>query len=240
MKNKLTLTQIRVILITAAILLIVLTFFLVYQRNIEQANNYDNQAATAEKEIQRLQALESDNQTLEVMTSLYTSDMEDYADSFPVKLTQQKSVYLLHRLETSTGVKIQSINVGASVPFFYGGQVLKSEGDQKQAEEENKQNPISEITKADSLKQMVGSMAKYDITVTGTTKQIYDALDWIRDSEEKLSVGDVNIQFDQSTGELAGTIGVNFYCMLGNGQPYSEPDTSEFSQGVKNIFGAMK
>ena len=55
-----------------------------------------------------------------------------------------------------------------------------------------------------------------------------------------MSVGDVNIQFDKSTGKLAGTIVVNFYAMLGNGVAYKEPDTTGFAYGVNNVFGAVK
>ena len=60
------------------------------------------------------------------------------------------------------------------------------------------------------------------------------------ENDEKMSVGDVNIQFDKSTGKLSGTIVVNFYAMLGNGVAYKEPDTTGFAYGVNNVFGAVK
>ena len=65
-------------------------------------------------------------------------------------------------------------------------------------------------------------------------------LSGITENDEKMSVGDVNIQFDKSTGKLAGTIVVNFYAMLGNGVAYKEPDTTGFTYGVNNVFGATK
>ncbi len=42
MKGKLTLAQIRVILLLAAILLIVLTYFLIFQKNMERAADLDS------------------------------------------------------------------------------------------------------------------------------------------------------------------------------------------------------
>ena len=93
---------------------------------------------------------------------------------------------------------------------------------------------MSEITVVD-MEQMVGSVASYTVELSGTTKQIYNCLDWITENDEKMSVGDVNIQFDKSTGKLSGTIVVNFY-----GVAYKEPDTTGFAYGVNNVFGAVK
>ena len=95
---------------------------------------------------------------------------------------------------------------------------------------------MSEITVVD-MDQMIGSTATYTINFSGTTKQVYKALDWITENKEKLSVGDVNLAFDRSSGKLAGSIGIHFYSMLGNGVPYKELDVSEFTFGVDNVFG---
>lgn len=52
-----------------------------------------------------------------------------------------------------------------------------------------------------------------------------------------MSVGNVNLQFDSSSGQLKGSIGITFYCMLGNGVPYKDPDMSAFTYGMDKIFG---
>lgn len=232
MKGKLTLAQIRVILILVAVMLIVLTYFLVYQTNMDKAADFDKRTADTNERIAYLESLQPKVTDLEVFTSLYTDDIEDFIQSFPVKITQQKSVYLIYRLMINTGIDIESITPGEQQPFYYKGQIT----DGNAAPEENEEETMSEITVVD-MDQMIGSTATYTINFSGTTKQVYKALDWITENKEKLSVGDVNLAFDRSSGKLAGSIGIHFYSMLGNGVPYKELDVSEFTFGVDNVFG---
>ena len=239
MGKKITLTQMRVILLAGAVLLLVLAYFLGFQPNMDSATEYQVKTEASEKHIAELEALKSDVRNLEIFTSLYNDDIKEYIDSFPVKMTQQKSIYLLYRMMINTEVDVTSITPGSEAPFYYKGNVLTSSGDIAQAQADAQNETMSEITVVD-MEQMVGSMASYTITLSGTTKQIYDCLDWITENDEKMSVGDVNIQFDKSTGKLSGTIVVNFYSMLGNGVAYKEPDTTGFDYGVDNVFGALK
>lgn len=234
MKGKLTLTQIRVILILVAVLLIVLTYFLVYQTNMDKISEYEKKTAEANERITYLESLEPQVTDLEIFTSLYTDDIDDFIQSFPVKLTEQKMIYLIYRLKINTGIKLDSITKGSPVPFYYKGDVVKN-GTSVTEEDSGDEEELSEISVVD-MEEMVGSMATYTINLSGTTKQIYNALDWVRDNKEKMSLGSVSLQFDSSTGKLAGSIAVNFYSMLGNGVPYKDPDISEFTYGVDNIF----
>lgn len=112
MKGKLTLAQIRVILILVAVMLIVLTYFLVYQTNMDKAADFDKRTADTNERVAYLESLQPKVTDLEVFTSLYVDDIEDFIQSFPVKITQQKSVYLIYRLMINTGIDIESITPG--------------------------------------------------------------------------------------------------------------------------------
>lgn len=239
MKGKMTLAQIRVILLLAAVLLIVITYFLVFQKNMDQAANYDNMTRKEQERISYLTGLQSQADDLDIYTSLYTSYIDPFIQSFPVKLTQQKSIYLIYNMMVESGVTVESVVPGNVTPFYYKGQVLDSASAQNQAQvnvEGQEEENLSEITVV-SMDQMIGSKATYTINLAGETKDIFKALDWIRDNKEKMSVGNVNVQFDSSTGQLKGSIGITFYCMLGNGVPYKDPDTSIFTYGMDKIFG---
>lgn len=239
MKGKVTLAQIRVILLLAAVLLIVITYFLVFQKNMDQAADYDNMTRKEQERISYLTGLQSQADDLDIYTSLYTSYIDPFIQSFPVKLTQQKSIYLIYNMMVESGVTVESVVPGNVTPFYYKGQVLDSASAQNQAQvnvDGQEAETLSEITVV-SMDQMIGSKVTYTVNLAGETKDIFKALDWIRDNKEKMSVGNVNVQFDSSTGQLKGSIGITFYCMLGNGVPYKDPDTSIFTYGMDKIFG---
>lgn len=240
MKGKLTLAQTRVILLLAAVLLIVLTYFLIFQTNMDNARDFDEKTKKEKERIEYLTDLEKKANDLDIYTSLYTGEIDEFIKSFPVKLTQQQSLYLIYRMMIDTGIDIESVTAGAQVPFYYKGEVLSSEGDQsaaQKASEAEGEEKLSEISVVD-MEEMIGSTARYTINMSGSTKQVYDALDWIRDyDKEKMSVDAVNLQFDSSTGKLQGSISANFYCMLGNGVPYKDPSIDSFTFGIDNVFG---
>ncbi len=240
MGGKFSLAQMRIMLILGAVLLLLLTYFLVFQRNMDAAATYDTKTQKANSEIGRLEALQTQVTDLEIFNSRYEEQMMDYSKSFPVKLTQEKAIYMVYRMMIQSGVEVQSMTLGNQVPFYYKGELLTSASKQEQAQKEYDKEPMSELIVKDSMEEMVGSMSVSSVNITGTTKQIYKALDWITESKEKLSIGDVDLQFDSTTGKLTGTLGVNFYCMLGNGVPYKAPDISSFSFGVDNVFGSFK
>ena len=66
-----------------------------------------------------------------------------------------------------------------------------------------------------------------------------DALDWISENKEHMSVGPLEFVFDPSTGKLTGTITVNYYSINGNGVAYVEPDISGIVIGQKDVFGSF-
>ena len=119
--KRLSLTQVRVLLIIGAVLLIALTYFVIYQPNMNSAADYDIKKQEADKKIQELKAMETENADLEVFTSLYRDDMDELIASFPVKLTQQKSLYLIYRMLTDTGIDVTTVTPNAIVPFIYDG-----------------------------------------------------------------------------------------------------------------------
>lgn len=241
MNGKLTLQQMRILLIFIAVVLFGITYFLVFQKNMNRAKAYDAETESVKTQITKIEALQPQITDMEIYNSRYEEEMLEYAKSFPVKLTRQKAIYMLHRLQLHADVEIQSVNVGNEFPFYYKGRLLTTATEQEEAKAENAAEPMSELLVKESMDEMIGSMATYEINITGTTEQVYKALDWITENSEKLSIGDVNLQFDSSTGKLNGTIGVNFYCMLGNGVPYKEPDTKSFTFGVEgDIFGGVK
>lgn len=76
MGGKLTLTQMRVILLAGAVLLLVLAYFLGFQPNMDSASEYQVKTETAEKHIKELEALKSDVKNLEIFTSLYNDEIK--------------------------------------------------------------------------------------------------------------------------------------------------------------------
>jgi len=58
-----------------------------------------------------------------------------------------------------------------------------------------------------------------------------------------MTVWNVNLSYDASTGKLSGNITIAFNELNGNGKPYEEPDVSDISVGIdemNKMFGTAK
>ena len=101
--GRLSLGQVRVLLIIAGILVLVLTFFCIVQPNFNRAQSYDTKTEQANAEIKELQEMDATNADLESFTSLY---MEGYdvrfqtAQAIPVFINEilVRLIYSVRRM----------------------------------------------------------------------------------------------------------------------------------------------
>ena len=88
---------------------------------------------------------------------------------------------------------------------------------------------------------MVGKTVGYEVEVTGTQKEIMKAIDWVADNDQPMSITNLSLSFDSSTGKLSGTMMIYYHALNGNGIAYTDPvDIDDFQIGTDTLFGVLK
>lgn len=237
-----SINQKRVILILAGIVILACTFFLLYQPNSDKVTELETETADYQSQISFLSTLQIQVNQLKTVTPDYTEEMTDFMEKFPSRMTQPKAIYNVYRMMIKTGIRVKSIDPGVEQTFFSAGNFLGMDGtgttDTDAAASPGGAEADPEILVP--VNEMVGKVTAYELTVSGSLKQIEKALDWISKNEEHMSVTEIALTYDTSTGKLSGTMTVNYYAMNGNGVMYEEPDISGIMIGSKNIFGTIK
>lgn len=237
-----SINQKRVILILAGIIILACTFFLLYQPNSDKVTELQTETADYQSQINFLSTLQIQVNQLKTVTPDYTDEMTEFMDKFPSRMTQPKAIYNVYRMMIKTGIRVKAIDPGVEQTFFSAGNFLGMDGtgttDTDAAASPGGVEADPEILVP--VNKMVGKVTAYELTVSGSLKQIEKALDWISENEEHMSVTEVTLTYDTSTGKLSGTMTVNYYAMNGNGVMYEEPDISGIMIGSKNIFGTIK
>jgi hypothetical protein len=236
-----SLNQKRAVLVIAGLLILVCTFFFLYQPSVDAVTELETETSHYQSQISYLSTLQMQVNEMKEQTPAYQEEMSSYMKLFPSKMTQQKAIYNVYRLMTKTGIRITAINPGVEQTFLSAGTVTGEEGNTDSADEGTvestaEENPETEV----SVHEMVGKYMQYDLTISGTLKQIKKALDWISDNKEHMSTSNISLTYDSSSGKLSGTLTVNFFAMNGNGVAYEEPDISGIMIGSNNIFGTVK
>lgn len=243
--SKLGVNKRKAIYLGTAILLIVLTYFFVYQRNMEQISEMEESNRKLGNQINYLQGLQPLVEKMEKESDSKVKEVNQFVSSFAPKLTQEKALYHIYKMTVATGVKVTSIEVGNSVVFYNDAKLTQeTEAAKENAAGQDNGSESGETSAVASeqkpLDKMKGTMIVYTVGITGSQKKCMKALDWIAGNKEKMAVGATSLAYDSSTGELSGTIDINFFAMEGNGVKYEEPNLSGIQFGVDNIFGTKK
>lgn len=244
MKKGLTLKQKRIILILSGLLIFALTFFLIFQKNMEKVSKLQTKNVELSGKVDLLSNLQIQINQMKESTEQKQRDLEKYAGEYPCKMTQQKVISSLYHLWKDSGMELRTIKPGTEQTFFKDGQFLAVSNEENADSGEAQSTELSGVEKNPETKvsfnQMVGKMTSYELEVSGSRKQILKAFDWVSENPEHMSISAINLSFDSSTGKLTGAITVNFYCLNGNGVPYEEPDISGIIIGNKDVFGTFK
>ncbi len=246
----------KAILIGAGLLLLVLTFFLIFQRNQETLMQVEMESMKAQNQVNFLSTLQIQVNSMRDTMPEVQKETEEYLKRFPSVVTQQKAIYNVYKMMVDSGIRVTAIKPGNEVTYFKGGEVVNpnnnaqnngtgnnnnsSNGSSGQTESESPSAvELAPEQRADTLSDMVGKYTTYEVDLAGSKNQIMKAIEWVAENEEKMNVTAANLTFDASTGKLTGTMKINYFYMNGNGVPYEEPDISGITFGTKNIFGTF-
>ena len=87
---------------------------------------------------------------------------------------------------------------------------------------------------------VVGYKTTLTLAFSCTDQQLTDALDFINSYEDKMSVETVTVGYDETSGNLTGTMNLCMYALDGSEKAYTAPDIKDVKLGVANIFGSKE
>ena len=248
--SKLSFNQKRVLLIVSGLLVLVCTFFFLFQKNMDTVTELENETRKFQNQINYLTTLQMQVNEMKEVAPEYEKKTEDFTSTFSCKVPQQKAYYYIYQMMTASGVKVTHISAGKPQTFLRQGEFfsLESEGDGSGQEAEAvsggavavesdvEKNPEASV----AIDEMVGKNSVYQIELSGTQTQILKAVDWVAKNKDRMAVSDLSLAYDNSNGKLSGTATLNFFELNGNGRIYKEPDVSGIAIGTESIFGKMK
>ena len=76
----------------------------------------------------------------------------------------------------------------------------------------------------------------FNVSYSGLKK----AVQYIEDYGERMTIDDISVAYDDSTGRLTGTMTLNMYTMTGTPKKYLAPALDNIKLGVANLFGSVE
>lgn len=236
-----SLIQKKVVLIGAGLVVLLATFFLLFQKNQETVTELENESRSYQNQVNYLNSLQAQVNIMNKEAPEQQHSIDEFIAGFPCKIPQQKALYNLYMMMNKSGVRITSISPGDPQTFLQGGVVISPEnmGAVAVSGSAAEEDPETRV----SMSQMVGKTSTYEIQISGSLNRIMKALDWIAGNKEYMSVTNLSLSYDSSTGKLTGGMTINFFEMNGNGKAYEEPDVSNItinSGDINKMFGTSR
>ncbi len=234
----------KAIVIMAGFLVCVLTFFFVYQPNSDEITDLEAQSSKLQSEVNRLTGLQAMAAQMRPTAEQHETEMDMYFAEYPSRMTEQKAIYNIYRMMVDTGMDVTAIQPSRDMTFMQSGALVTEEAAVSSENSEGASGAaasaeISPETKV-PINEIIGKYATYQLQIEGKKSEVYDALDWISENSEHMSVGNVSLSRSGESNRLVGTIDVNFYSMNGNGIAYVEPDTAGIDIGSIEVFGTKQ
>lgn len=232
----------------------------------ERAENLHNENLLLTSRVNELQIKKNQEEKFITETKDYEEKINEMLGEIPVRITQEKSIMLITELEDYADIKISSINF-QDISKFYSGSFQgsnmqssanvstnESEQDSDVAENNTANNESTmDVTKEaatndssrDSTNLLINTaVTGYSTAIVLTYQTSYEGLkkciEFINENEEKMNITDISAAFDNTTGNLTGTLTINLYALDGIDKQDEEVKVPGIHIGVDNIFDSIE
>lgn len=231
----------------------VASYFLVYQPTMEDAEALEQENEELQARINDLSSKMENKDSYIAQTESMNQEMEKIFDKFPVDVREEDGVLLAINQELIAPMMISSVGITACEPVIlqdsdedYDHTYEIDEIEEYEAQEGIGDDPVSASDAAvNGVDNSNMPSILMDRSVTMNYLVAYDGLKRgiksITMQDNRMSINNLTVSYDESTGLLSGTTVVDMYCIPGQpGKEYVQPNFSSVLLGSDNIFGSIE
>ncbi len=241
MKLKITKREKNMIVILVGILLVMASYYLGYRTFKSRTDILKQQNQILESQIQTLEGISAEKDAYVAKTEEMQTSMNAIIQKFPSNMISEDIILYMRNLEQKTDSYVHNITIPAkqyvNITATAETDVLSSMEDVTGAIREYGfvNNGKVPDTRSMQLAQ-VDSAVNCSITYKGLKDIVTD----ITENDNRKSIDNISLVFNENTGDLAGSMTVIYYTLSGTGREYLQPTITGTSHGIECIFGGLK
>lgn len=240
MKLKITKREKNLILILIGILFLAASYYLGYSTLREEAENLKRENKILERQIQALEEMEENKGKYATETKEMQQNMNILLQRFPADIISEDIILYVRDLENKADADVNHVTVPGKkhleIQASYETDVLSNMEDITGAVAEYGFVNKGTIPKTEDMRLVkVESDITYSVTYKGLKRMIRE----IVEDEERKSVDNISLVFNENTGNLAGNMTINYFALSGTGKEYEKPVISGMLHGTECIFGDL-
>lgn len=240
MKLKINQREKNLILIFLGVIVLAMSYYFGYSAFKTETERLKLENRTLEKQIQALEKMEQYRESYVSETGNMQKNMKELIQKFPADIIAEDIILYVRELENKNDVYVNHITVPAKeyVEFTteYENDILNSMSDVT--------GVIAEygfVNKGTipQTQDMYLTKVKSDIVYSVTYDGLKDVIREIIEDENRKSVDNISLVFNENTGNLAGNMTINYFALSGTGKNYQRPSVKGNLHGIDCIFGDL-
>ena len=216
-KLKLSDSELRLLLMLLALIMISGAYFLSFQKNVTQAQEIEAQNEEDQETVRTLEAMVGSQKEKEEEIEEFHRIVTDIIAKYPPDVTTEKAIMIVQGLEDVSGVEMTNIS------FIMNNLIGNIATNAGAAEETAAGAPV-------------GYYATLGMTYEADYASFKQMVSYINGLEDRTTIPAVTAAYDNETGNLSGVITVNMYYLTNTGREYEAPQVTGIEKGVDNIF----
>lgn len=241
MKLKITKREKNMIVILVGILLVMASYYLGYRTFKSRTDILKQQNQILESQIQTLEGISAEKDAYVAKTEEMQASMNAIIQKFPSNMISEDIILYMRNLEQKTDSYVHNVTIPAkqyvNVTAATETDVLSSMEDVTGAIREY---GFVNDGKVPDTRSMQLAQVESAVNCSITYKGLKDIVTDITENDNRKSVDNISLVFNENTGDLAGSMTVIYYTLSGTGREYLQPTITGTSHGIECIFGGLK
>ena len=242
----------KLLIILAGIAVLALTYFFVFAPQANKRETLKTENMQLKSQYNQLSTLAAKADDYTKKTQKMSDEMQKVYDNFPSYLQIENGIMDAVAIEKSTNTKFTELTVNDPVAIDVTADNSGDGTEQSSGSSDSSTSADttatdngsgSDATAQNNAKSTVAGYQLYDVnSVMAFTTEYHglkSMLEQVIGSTDKKTISSLNVNFDDSTGELSGELNTDSYFLYGLDKPYQAPVIPEIPHGTDNLFGTL-
>ncbi len=232
-------SEVNILIMLVGILLVVLSYFVVYNSFTEKRDALAAENATLQTEVDELQKLADNKQFYIDETNNMDGEIQDILAGFPGEIRAEDQVMYTAGLETMYSVWVNGLSIeDTQLVQVAAPEAAQAPTEDAVVEDTGEGQPAGDaVVATGGLKDTVFLYSSpFSLNYKTTYRSFKDIVQLIVNADERMSIRNVNIAYDTETGCLSGSMDATMYTVSGTDYIYKELDIPGVRLGTADIF----
>lgn len=221
------------LLFLLAVIIVVVSVVYIAKPNFEDREEIESEKSERQTYYNDLKAKDKNRDQYIADTAMYQEAYEGILTDFPSEVYQENIIMYLQGIKDEYDFDFPDVEMGQEILFYTLGSGAVGDASLDADTEVATDEDGNIIISADAYNCYVST---FPVTYAGSYEAVKDVIDYIENSDFRMTVDSIDIAFNEETGDYEGELTFSAYAVDGGDRTTDQVDVN-VQTGTDNIFG---